>query len=355
MAIADWLATFRALEVLPFERFHSPRICYPLIMKTILNDSFWFTISSSTQVEDLEVSLVRSLYQQRDPMHSCDLSTDGRYLAIRTHSRVSVFNLDTGASDSSHHSPIQTPPHMRLPIGFLPNSHALVTSGHHGGIYLFDDCESGQLHLHIFGHHMGGMVTLIAVAPDRDIMASASTDNTVCIWDTSARSRLATLDLGGILDIALSPDGCWMTLGRSEGVSLWTIRDPLRPLELSNAYVARHRKATSMFSSTGSIILSWPNHDNPQNNKGYFALRNAGEVTESNVSRVCATLNGQHFVAGFRGRLEFRNTTTGDLDFAAFGPDTGVFECSNGLRVKLIVRYPYLFALYKCLCCHHRR
>ena len=66
----------------------------------------------------------------------------------------------------------------------------------------------------------------MALTPDGKILASASRDETVILWDRQSGERLATVtgNEGWVNDVAFSPDGKTLALGVMDGsVKLWDV------------------------------------------------------------------------------------------------------------------------------------
>ncbi len=74
------------------------------------------------------------------------------------------------------------------------------------------------------GHSLG--VAAVTFSPDNKLLASGSVDNTVKLWDTSARQELRTLKgpISKIGAVAFSPNGKWLAAGGVEGeIHLWDV------------------------------------------------------------------------------------------------------------------------------------
>ena len=74
------------------------------------------------------------------------------------------------------------------------------------------------------GHTLG--VTAVAFSPDNRLLASGSIDNTVKLWDVSARQEVRTLDgpVSRIGAVAFSPNGKWLAAGGVDGaIHVWDV------------------------------------------------------------------------------------------------------------------------------------
>jgi WD40 repeat protein len=84
-----------------------------------------------------------------------------------------------------------------------PNS-AVLASGFHERIQVWD-LQTGKLLRSLYGHQ--GRITALALSANGRILASASLDATIRLWDVPTGTLLGTLNSGRMTHLVFSPDG----------------------------------------------------------------------------------------------------------------------------------------------------
>jgi dipeptidyl aminopeptidase/acylaminoacyl peptidase len=138
-------------------------------------------------------------------------------------------------------------------VVFSPDSKLLASASKDQTVILWD--VEGSKPLARLQGHTGG-VESVAFSPDGKRLASASLDQTVILWDVASRKPLATLQghQGEVHGVAFSPDGKRLASTSRDGtVILWDVagREPLVSLADDQGWV---RKAT--FSPDGKQLAA---------------------------------------------------------------------------------------------------
>jgi WD40 repeat protein/uncharacterized caspase-like protein len=119
-------------------------------------------------------------------------------------------------------------------------------------IVLWDVKEARELRT-MTGHT--NWVTTVAFSPDSRTLASGSTDDTIKIWDVATGQQLQTLtgNMGEINSVAFSTDGRILASGSSRSITLW---DVATGRELRNFRGHSGGIQSVAFSSDGRILAS---------------------------------------------------------------------------------------------------
>jgi len=344
-ALANLFCWFNMVRDGCDEDLENGRIRYPInpikppSISDIINGKFWSTVSSKAQSEDIEVALLRSVsaVEFTSPV---TFSCDGRYLGARGLRHVYVADMLHGKVSKLTWGFLFRDDGYFVPLCILADLRAFFSKGSHIIVSDFRSLSQGGNH-RVFGSHPS-QVTCLDVSRTAKILASASIDRWVCIWSIESENLLHKFKPNSFetpSSIALYPDGRWTAIGTDESVELWRVnvtkRDSVQFLESYRCY----RRAS--FSSTGLLILSdriynnpfylnpeanvciwslWPRVDDEGMLNGCMSVYEWSDKMKSSSVRVSSTSDGRWLGFGYDGRIEFRNSATGAVDFVVFGP-----------------------------------
>jgi len=112
-------------------------------------------------------------------------------------------------------------------IAFSPDGRLLAAggrsdwSGYDPELHLFDS-SSGDLIFDLERHQ--SQISSVAFNKDGNLLASASMDDTVRLWDVQTGEQLAVLDIPGASSVGFSPDGTLLaTAGWGDVLRLWRV------------------------------------------------------------------------------------------------------------------------------------
>jgi WD40 repeat protein len=87
------------------------------------------------------------------------------------------------------------------------------------------DVKTGKLVIQLEGHK--AIIRSLAFSAAGDVLASASADNSVRLWDVETGQQLAILAVSGATSVAFSPDGTLLATARIEdGLGIWAVPEP---------------------------------------------------------------------------------------------------------------------------------
>ena len=108
-------------------------------------------------------------------------------------------------------------------VAFSPDGRMLASASSDSTVRMWD-AASGQPIRTLEGH--SAPVLSVAFSPDGRTLASASSDSTVRIWDAASGQPIRTLEghTAPVLSVAFSPDGRLLASGSADGMArLWGV------------------------------------------------------------------------------------------------------------------------------------
>ncbi|GKT45906.1 vegetative incompatibility protein HET-E-1 [Colletotrichum spaethianum] len=108
-----------------------------------------------------------------------------------------------------------------MAVAFSPNGRMLASASHNETVKLWD-AATGQYLMALEGH--SDWVTSVAFSPDGRVLASASHDETIKLWDSATGQCLMTLEghSGTVTSVAFSPDGRVLaSASQDKTIKLW--------------------------------------------------------------------------------------------------------------------------------------
>lgn len=135
-----------------------------------------------------------------DQSHNVAFHPDGRTALSTTVNRIYLWDLDTGEQlrvFEGHDNVVRD-------VAFSPNGRRFISTDYKGGVILWD-FESGQP----IARFEQNDLPFVAFRPDGRSALTGSADGSLTLWDLFPADEVRQFEgqLGGISDIAISPDG----------------------------------------------------------------------------------------------------------------------------------------------------
>jgi len=106
-------------------------------------------------------------------------------------------------------------------LAFNSSSHLLASASEDKTVVLWDVAKQRKIRT-LAGHI--GAVTCVAFSSNGLWLASGSADNTIKVWSVETGHPAYTLNDSKVIEaVALSPDGCWLASTTDESIKLWDV------------------------------------------------------------------------------------------------------------------------------------
>jgi WD40 repeat protein len=153
-------------------------------------------------------------------------------------------------------------------VAFTPNGHTLATASRNGTVQLWDmstphhPAAITAFPTHHVGNPYAGAVDAAAFSPDGRLLATASWDRTIRLWDlTDPRHprQVATLTghQGPVRTVAFAPRGPVLATGSDDRtIRLWDLTDRSHPRQLATLTGYQATVRSVAFSPDGTLLAS---------------------------------------------------------------------------------------------------
>ena len=206
------------------------------------------TVQIAAEVVGLSVRIIATVVWHTDSLWDIEAFPNGGIIGVVVSNLIHLWDPLTGDTTGTlrHDANIKS-------IAFSPDGLLLASASEDGTVQLWDP-HTHQLKLPLIGHT--DSVLSAAFNFDGSLLASGSADNTIRLWDPNTGTLQATLrgHTDNVLSVVFSPDGSLLASASADGtVRLW---DPqTRTLE---ATLTEHTDSvlSVVFSPDGSLLAS---------------------------------------------------------------------------------------------------
>ena len=191
-------------------------------------------------------------------------------------------------------------------LAVTPDGKTLVSASTDDSVRVWD-VATGKERAVLTGHNAS--IWRLAISPDGKMVASASMDHTVKLWDLGTSELLATLTAGDkVRSVAFSPDGKILAVGTEDGaLELWDV-------------ATRERRLTLPAHSAPTVALAYsPDGKMLATGAGWSTSRGPGGVKVWDVTSEPL-------------RIVFQAP---EARWAAFSPDSKLLATCGGAGVKV--------------------
>ena len=199
-------------------------------------------------VVDLGIRLIATVVWHTDSLSSMTLFPNGGIIGVVVSNLIHLGDLQALAPHTTltYDSPINS-------IAFSPNNLLLASASADSTIQLWN-LNTDTLQATLQGHTSD--VLSIAFNPDSSLLASASADGTVRLWNPITETLQATLEAhtSDVLSIVFNSDGSLLASGGADGtVQLW---NPITETLEATLEVHMDSVLSVAFSPDGSLLAS---------------------------------------------------------------------------------------------------
>lgn len=229
-------------------------------------------------------------------------------VAVGSHQVLHTWDLDNPKASSTQSVMVDN----REAIYWSPDKRTIILGGFDGSIVLVDQNSNEQ---HLFEGKHEHRISSIDFCPRTGLVASASYDGQVRLWDVSTRSSVKVLtgQTQGISCVAMSPDGDFLASASLDGscwlweLSTWQIKYSFHFGGQQMLRVAWSPSGNHIASATSDSIVRVLDIDNSVN---YHLL----EGHRAAVASLAWSEDGLNLASGDEsGTLRVWNPTTGKL------------------------------------------